>query len=548
MNRKILMIGLDGATYDIISPLINEGWMPNLAKLMTKGAYGPMLSTVPPISGPAWLSLATGLRPKTTSAYDFLYRKGKSYKLQHVSPSDYFGRSIWDFLSKGGRRVGILNYPMGGPPYEINGFMTSGLGISPEGGFTFPPDLEEELHNVAGGSYELMIPYHNPRYDNTELFIDDISRVLDKKLRATTYLLKKKQWDFFWVVISETDWLQHIMWRHIDENHPLYEKEKSPKYAMMFKKLWSRIDEAIGDFCDIVGDQTNIIIISDHGFGPNDQVFRLNAWLEREGYLVHRQRQSIRLHLVKKAVYSFVTSMARNIKLHRFFPRLYKYSKKVGNKLEVGVLGEIDLKKSTAFDPGHTIPFGGIYVNDQLFDDPRMRQKLVDEIARKLCRWGFEHDVKVEIWRENDLSNCPTNSRPDLIIGINNWRCVVIKDEFEGELFERKAFSRRHTGSHRGNGIFIATGPDIKRCTIDEVSVCDIAPSILYLFKQQIPSIMDGRVLEEIFASEYTQKNPPEFDTKIEGEGIGGQAKNALSMPASEDDTMRKQLKDLGYM
>jgi len=195
MNRKVLIIGLDGATFDVINPLIQEGWMPNLAKLIKIGTAGPMFSTIPPVSGPAWLSLATGMKPEKTSIYDFLYKRADSYRLQSISSSDYAGRAIWDYLSKADKRVGILNYPLCKPAYEVNGFITGGLGVSTEDAFTFPASLKQEMHEVAAGQYELLVPYHDVRYENTELFLNDVLRVLDKKLRVTAYLLEKKQWD-----------------------------------------------------------------------------------------------------------------------------------------------------------------------------------------------------------------------------------------------------------------------------------------------------------------------------------------------------------------
>ena len=142
MKRKILIIGLDGATFDIIDPLIKEGAMPNVEKLVKKGAVASLQSTIPPISAPAWLSLATGLKPEKTGVFDFLYRQDDSFQLHKVTSASYHGRAVWDYLSRSGRRVGLLNYPMLYPVYEVNGFMTAGIGASLDGEFTFPKHLK----------------------------------------------------------------------------------------------------------------------------------------------------------------------------------------------------------------------------------------------------------------------------------------------------------------------------------------------------------------------------------------------------------------------
>ena len=548
MSRKVLIIGLDGATYDVILPLIQEGWMPNLAKLIKRGASGPMLSTIPPISGPAWLSLATGMKPQKNAVYDFRNRRGNSYRLQSITSADYAGRAIWDYLSKAGKPVGILNYPMCMPVYEINGFMTAGLGASPDHEFTFPASLKQELNEVAGGEYELIIPYHDARYDDTDLFLNDLRRILDRKLRAATYLVRKKQWDFFWVVISETDWLQHVMWRHLDENHPLYEGEKSRTFCQRFKELWSLIDDAIGELCTVVGEQTNVAVLSDHGFGPNDEVFKLNVWLEREGYIVWQRKQNRALNLAKKAVCESGRVIAKGIKLHKRTPKLFNWGRATKDKLIEQVIDQIDLERSIAFDPGHTVPFGGIYINDRLIDAPQKKEELIKEIAGKLRDWGNSNSVKVEIWRSDNSLGDEANTGPDLVIGIDDWRCVILKDRSDGKVFDRRPYSPRHTGSHRMNGIFIAAGPDIQKGVVDHVHICDVAPTVLYLFNQPVPSNIDGLVVKDIFTAEYLANHPVEFQTEVRDDKRTDMINDAKEMTDEERDALQQQLRDLGYL
>lgn len=548
MSRKVLIIGLDGATFDVINPLIKEGWMPNLAKLIERGASGPMLSTIPPVSGPAWLSLATGMKPQKNAVYDFCNRRGNSYRLQGMTSADYAGRAIWDYLNKAGKPVGILNYPMCMPAYEINGFMTAGIGASPDAEFTFPTSLKQELNEVVGGEYELSIPYHDTRYDDTELFLNDIHRILDRKLQAATYLVRKKQWDFFWVVISETDWLQHIMWRHLDKNHPLYEGEKSRILCQRFKKIWSLIDDAIGEFYTIVGEETNIAVLSDHGFGPNEEIFKLNVWLEREGYLIWRKRQNKALNLAKEVTCTFWRAIARRIKLHKLAPKLYSWGRATKDKLSERVIDQIDLERSIAFDPGHTIPFGGIYINDVLIDDPHRKQELSQEITEKLRDWGTRNNVKVEIWQRDNSLGGEANTGPDLVIGIDNWRCVMLKDRSDGKIFDRRPYSSRHTGSHRMNGIFVAAGPDIQKRTLEQVHIYDVAPTVLYLFNQPVPSNIDGQVLKDIFAAEYLANHPVKLQTEVRDDKRTDVISDAKEMADEEGDALQQRLKDLGYL
>jgi predicted AlkP superfamily phosphohydrolase/phosphomutase len=548
MKRKILVMGLDGATFDVINPLLEEGRMPNLAGLIAAGASGPMRSTVPPISGPAWISLATGMQPQRTSIYDFTYRRAGRYELQHISSADYAGRSVWDYLGKAGKTVGILNYPMFFPPCPVNGFITTGLGASDDDEFTYPASIRQDLDRAAGGKYELMVAYHNARYEDTELFLSDLQRVLDKKIRAAACLLKEKPWDFFWLVLSETDWLQHLMWQRCEPGRSASHAQNAQRFDERFKKVWEQIDGAIGELCAIAGPQTDVVVLSDHGFGPNEGVFKLNVWLQREGYLAWRKGKSRAFADAKEAFCKHGRAIARAIRLHKLAPSLYGHARATKEKLIEKVIDQIDLDKSVAFDPGHTIPFGGVYINDRIVTSPEKRRALSRQIEEKLHRWADANGVAIETWQQTDAPGGQVNTGPDLLVGVNDWGAVLLKERLTGEVFERRSYSSRHTGSHRMNGIFIAAGPDIKRCKVETIQLCDIAPTILHLFDVPVPADMDGRALEDIVTAEYSKAHPAKLDKQAAGQQRRPAVSQARELTQQEKDTVQQQLKDLGYM
>jgi len=522
--------------------------MPNMAGLMAAGTSGCMLSTIPPVSGPAWISLATGMKPERTAIYDFTYRKAGSYQLEHISSSDYAGRAVWDYLGQAGKKVGILNYPMFFPPYPVNGFITAGLGASDDDEFTSPAALKQDLNRAADGKYELCVGYHNIRYEDTELFLNDVQRVLDKKLRAATSLAREKQWDFFWLVLSETDWLQHLMWQHLDQKQSHPDVRSGERFRECFKDLWGQIDRAVGELCAIAGPQANIVVVSDHGFGPNEGVFKLNVWLQREGYLIWRKNRSRVFEDTKEAIFRRVRAIARGVKLHRVAPSLYGHARATKDKLLEKVIDQIDLDKSVAFDPGHTIPFGGIYINDRIVTSPEKRQELCGEIEKKLRNWAEANNVTIEAWHRWDSPGARAGTGPDLLVGINDWGCVVLKDQLSGEVFERTPYSSRHTGSHRMNGIFVAAGPDIQQCAVEPVHLCDVAPTVLHLFNVPVPASMDGRVREDIVTAEYLMAHPAKLQNETAGNKCRETMSRAREMTQQEKDFVQQQLKDLGYM
>ena len=97
--KRTLIIGLDGATWDVIKPLAEEGKLSTFKKLMEEGVWGDLESTIPPITSPAWFSLATGMNPGKLGVFDFLSRKDNTYKLHPATSSDFRKKAIWDYVS-----------------------------------------------------------------------------------------------------------------------------------------------------------------------------------------------------------------------------------------------------------------------------------------------------------------------------------------------------------------------------------------------------------------------------------------------------------------
>jgi len=507
--KKMLIIGLDGATWDVLVPLIEKGQLPTLEKLVKNGSYGVLESTIPPVTGGAWLSMATGKTPGRTGIIDFLNRKTDELKLYPTASSDFKGHSFWDYLSKANKKVGVFNYPMLFPPYKVNGFMVSGLGSSPDDEIAFPPFLKKELENVES-PYEIYVDYHSKKYENLDLFIRDLNKFLDKFEKWVYYLITNKEWDALFLVFSVTDWMQHIIWRHIDENHPMYDPETSPRYKQEFIKFWQRIDRILGNIINTIPKDTIVFLVSDHGFGPNDQTFNLAKWLVMKGYM---KRKKDPKKAFKKYVYKTATLVAKT-PLRKLFSA--KTRKSVGNALRTSIVDEIDFEKSKVFCLGHTIPFGAIYINAT---DEKEREEIKVQLIRDLNNISKDigKDVSVQVYEPRKLySGEKVDLLPDIIFTINNWRCVIIEDNFDRPLFEEKPFSTRHTGSHRLNGIFLAYGPGIKKGQRVDAKIYDVAPTILHIFGLPIPNAMDGRILMEIFEedSEFAKREPKYVDPR----------------------------------
>jgi len=522
---KVLCLGLDGATWDILKPFVENGNMPNLEKIVKNGVHGTLKSIIPPVTGGAWLSMATGKTPGKTGIIDFLNRKNDSYRLYPTNSNDFKGQSLWDYLGKENKKVGIFNYPMLFPPYPVNGFMVSGLGAFNEDNISYPSSLKREIEEIAG-KCKIYVNYHSSKYEDLKLFIKDLNNFLDKFEKWVFYVIRNKDWDFLFLVFSVTDWVQHIMWKHIDNNHPSYDPKTSPKYENEFIKFWQRIDTILGNILNNIENDTNVIIVSDHGFGSNDQTFNLAKWLKKKGYL---NKKGIIKRKLKRITYKTAVIMVKTPikKLVSFKTRI-----NIGGKLRASITDEIDFDRSKAFCLGHTIPFGAIYMNAKNEKERKeIRNKLIYDLKNISDDIGKK--VEVQIYEPRKIySGEKLQFLPDIIFTINNWRCVIVEDSLDRPLFEEKPFSTRHTGSHRLNGIFLAYGPGIKKgYKIENAKIYDIAPTILHMFGLPIPNDMNGKVLTEIFEeySEFAKRkikyvNPNYYEK--EEEKIKGAIKN----------------------
>src|SRR5262245_55308611 len=188
MPNKLLVIGLDGASFNLLDPLMRQGELPNLAKLITGGARANLETTFPPITAVAWSSFMTGKNPGKHGIFEFVMREQKSNRQLAVNASLRQGRAIWDILSDAGNRVIVHNFPCTYPPHPLNGLMIADF-MTPRGrrDFASPPSLLDELE-AKFGPYRLHLSqtYAN---GNVEGVLDELNDELEYKAKVTEYLM-----------------------------------------------------------------------------------------------------------------------------------------------------------------------------------------------------------------------------------------------------------------------------------------------------------------------------------------------------------------------
>jgi len=500
---KVYVIGLDGGSWNVLRSLIENNKMPNLKKIMEKGVYGKLRSTVPPITCPAWLSFKTGKKLGNLGVYDFFERDPKTYTTK--LSSFYNKKSFWDYLSDSGYKVALINIPTTYPPTPINGIMITGmLTPSEKSNFTYPKDLKEEINRICG-RYRIDVDHHC--YNNEKNLVQDLYLLIKKRKKVCQHIIKKYNPDFLMIVFTETDRIQHFFWRHIDPQHPLHDKKNSKKYIDLFNEFWVQIDNTIGEIVKNLNEEDYLIIMSDHGFGTQDQFFYINDFLIREGLLcikkaIHKKRVYITKFieiLSKLRVYERIMSILPRKYLNFF---IKKFSMTEYPDFE-NIIGAIDWKKTKAYSIKHSGLFGNIYINlkgrekegSVLPSEYVKTKKLIIEKMKRL-KSEFEDEIfKVEVYDRDEIYKGKfVHKAPDIIFSINDYRCISDGSIGHSKLIEKKS-KLLQSGGHRIDGILVIKGKKIEqRGEIETVNICDIAPTILKIFNVPIKN-MDGNIL-----------------------------------------------------
>lgn len=529
---RILVLGLDGATFDVLNPLIEDGILPNIKRLCENGANGILQSTMPPVTGPAWLSLATGQSPGRTGIYDFIRREPESdgYTFRFLEGKEYRNSSVWDYLGEADISVGVVDYPLLSPPYAIEGFMVCG-GMGSVGHRTYPPSLEDELTDFEKPAEHLNL--RDDRYEDLNAFMEDIMTNLNRRTKIMTHTLANESWEFAWGVFQESDWVQHLMWKCFDDSHP-EASSISDTEQQLFRDFWIRIDEIVGSCVEIAGPDTNVIIQSDHGFGPMaDRAFRLNTWLKREGYMIPKRMAGTHWR-VKKNSWRLLSKVASAMSLEDWAPGLFRWGKDKATSMAIQI-GAIDTGRSKVFEPGHIGSMGGLYLNRDALDSGESAEELKEELREKLLAYAVEHDLELNIYFPENLYGEKAAGSPDIIVRMPDG--MIEDGGWDKEIITNQPERLSHqNGSHRRPGVLIAKGPDFQRTTFDEAFVWDLAPTILHCFDQPVPSSMDGDVIDEILATERA----------VQYREVSGDVLENLA--TDEQESIKQQLSELGYI
>ena len=530
-SGKCVVVGWDGATFDVLQPLVRDGALPHLAALLERGAWGRLETTVPPLTPVAWTSISTGVNPGKHGIFDAIAYSREERAVHFLNASYRRVRPVWSLLSERGRSAGVVNVPLTYPADEIDGFVIPGM-YTPPGvpDFCHPPALRDELIRTHG-KYEIECR----QSDDPGAYLDRILEMAAAREKTALYLMDRHPTDFFFVTFVASDRVQHFFWKFLDPEHPQHDR-----FADAIGRVYRRMDEALGAIVEKAGPDAHVVMVSDHGAGPIDHAFFLNNWLLKNGYLALTEDP---VAAFRKRKSSRLLSLARRV-VRKLLPSGAAEGQAAAD-LNL-FLSMVDWEKTTAFSEGVG---GGVYINESAVGPDRY-DEVADRLSRDLeaVRGPDGRQVLSAVRRRREVySGDATDGAADLIvtcapryhlISPNEFR--YFNDDYRDELFMPHRWSARH----ETHGILVLGGPGVSGgLQLSECSVLDVAPTILHLMGGAVPGYMDGRVLEDAFDRGGELRR--DVSRSDEAESVAGAG---APLSADEEREVAARLKDLGYM
>ena len=503
--RRVLVVGWDGATFDLVDPLLERGRLPNLARLIAAGRTAVLESTRIPISSAAWVGAVTGRGPGDTGVYDFFERELESYELRVVDARSNLCAPLWRILSNRGHHVNVWGVPLTWPPEPVNGVLVAGMLAPPSEEWAWPPGLADELR--ADG----LVPDVGMWTTRRSIDLEAILQQITLKERALVRLLAQEEWTFSMVVFKSLDVLSHQIYDGRPEG--------------IVANLMVRLDGALGRILEAAGPGVDVLVVSDHGFAAYPYAFNVTAWLVERGYAV-REGDAEPVPWGQGTYVDYQTAVERSrlasIDLGR--------TRVLATDTECeGNFGSLRLNVSGR-EPRGVVPAGEV-------------EALLDELERELrAARAADRAVVLRTWRGAELYPGPqTAAVPDLIFETLPDHEVVASDH-------QPAFVRRERPlpDHTLDGILVAAGPSIAPSPERPTwSILDLAPIVLHLFDEPAYAEMTGRARPELLRGERPVRRIREAD-----DPTGRPPDEAWTAPELSEEEQRRRieaLRELGY-
>jgi predicted AlkP superfamily phosphohydrolase/phosphomutase len=510
---RTFVLGLDGASWRLLEPWLDDGTLPNIAALRESGTWAENRSCLPPVTFPNWKCYSSGKNPGGFGVFWFEAVDLEAGEITVCNGSDFDTAELWDYLNDEGLSTGVINMPSTYPPRDLDGLMVSGGPDAVEGeyrsidqGYARPAALEADLESRF--DYRVhpdpLVSSRDERGAEVEAILD----LFDARFEAAVTLMDEQDLDFVHLTLFYLNVLQHFFW----DDDPT-------------RRGWQLVDEWVGVLAE--REDLNLVLFSDHGSAPTQTEFYVNEWLAANGY--QARTRSIdsyfqRVGLTRENALAVAKRLGIVDALAATVPeRLQQLVPQQAGLKRDRKLDAIELPATDAVASGQ----GPIYLNPAR-DVERVREQLLADLRTVEDEHG---PLFTAVYRGEKIYDGPyVESAPEIVL--EQRPGVHVNDGIGGG--EVMTAPDRWAAENTNTGIFLANGPDFvadgKR---DPIDIVDIAPTILAGAGCAIPTDMRGAVLD-IF------ETTPDWETR-----------EPLPDPASQstvNEEIADRLEQLGYM
>jgi len=545
-RRKTLVLSIDSGCWEYLSPVMDRGQMPHVARLIERGVHGVLESTMPPITPVAFSTLITGTNPGKHGIFDWTVRSADG-KMQPASAALRRVAPFWHYLNQAGVRVGLFNIPMTYPVQPIEGFLVPGITV-PEGArnLTYPPDALSVIEDRYG-PYAVDVPrsllddgvgsYHRAWIEYEQMQTD-----------AALTLMDEYRVDVLAFNYASLDRINHF----------------SPQKADL-EDVLINIDRQIGRFLARYP-EANVILMSDHGSRRIKGAFLLGKWLAQNGYAIYGERSlNIPKHEVNFALGRYFQAKGINGTRERLIRNAVRYlfapvpqawlrpvwkaiHRAAPDALDYRFRERLDWSRTRVYATSNSGPLifnrnGGAGTGHSAQEYEAMRETLIRELSRVADPAG-EGPLFSQVYRREELYHGPAlTEAPDLIGDHYGSTCDLIVDNVPGSFCFVNRLNR--FGDHKRDGLFVLSGPDFVQADGEShrARIMDLPATLLNLYDVPIPESFDGRVLIDFLTAASLTQHPVRTQAADGIESLG-----ATGYGAAEEEDVVARLRDLGYL
>jgi predicted AlkP superfamily phosphohydrolase/phosphomutase len=519
MNSRLLIVGWDGADWEVVDDLVARGCLPNVARMLEAGSSATLISTIPTHSWAAWPTFLTGMSPAGHGVFDFMERnQARLGKRTPIFSASIRAETFLERLSRHGHEVRAGNIPVTFPPLPIRGRMIAGGAIPPGANVVFPPGWAEELEAEAPfpvNGMEWMRFRHQP-FDLLEE-----ARSMVERRGASFRALLRGDWSVAVCVFVVTDRLQHPFADHLFPSHPDHAALVDTPLAEAIRGIYRLLDEELARLAEAAGSDTTLMLVSDHGFEAVTRASSTTGILARQGLARPSRSGTATATLHRSSMWQAVaaTRLGRAVRKRIPTPSAMHWSKTVAYGSASGGGVSINLKGRE--------PEGVV--------DPRDHERVREEVRDALL--AFEDDelgkpIADVLRSEEVFSGAYADLAPDLVaVPSASW--VLDHTDLAAT---RLAYP---TGDHRREGVLIAAGEGIPARRLGVRDLADVAPTALAFCGVPSPDL-DGTPIGEIAGGDAPVPVATDDELVPVREGVG--------LSASEFEDVTQHLRDLGYV